>query len=96
MEILIFGPGCEKCAETREIVESVARECGIDAQIEKISDFREMLAHGVMSTPAVAVDGKVVCTGHVPSRAEVMQWLKGDAASGAGKSGGSCSCGGKF
>lgn len=96
MEIKVFGPGCPKCAEAMEIVSAVVQECGIEANIEKISDFKEMMAHGVMSTPAVAIDGKVVCTGHVPAKAELMQWLKGNTACCSGKSGGgSCACGGK-
>lgn len=96
MEIKVFGPGCPKCAETMEVVLSVVKECGTDANIEKISDFKEMAAHGVMSTPAVSIDGKIVCAGHVPTKAEVRDWLKGNTGCCSGKGNeGTCSCGGK-
>lgn len=93
MQIKVFGPGCSKCQETERIVCSAVKEAGVDATVEKVSDFKEMMALGIMSTPAVAIDGKVVCTGHVPSKAEVLDWLsgKGDCKSGSVK----CECGGK-
>ena len=96
MEIRVFGPGCARCAETMDIVSAVVKECGIAADIVKISDYREMMAHGVMSTPAVAIDGKIVCAGRVPSRQEVREWLDGKTGCCSGDSGGKpCCCGGK-
>ena len=93
MKIKVFGPGCSKCHETERIVTSTVKESGIPATVEKISDIKEMMAHGIMSTPAVSVDGKVVCTGHVPTRQEVLEWLKGQGSVKTGTT--SCSCGGK-
>lgn len=94
MNIKVFGPGCSKCHETERIVTSAVKESGIPATVEKISDIKEMLAHGIMYTPAVAVDGKIVCTGHVPTRQEVLEWLKGQNSVKTGTAA-SCSCGGK-
>lgn len=76
MEIRVFGPGCTKCEETIKIVISVVKEYGIEANVEKISDYKEMMAHGVISTPSVSIDGKIVCAGRVPAKAEVIEWLK--------------------
>lgn len=75
MKILVFGPGCSSCEETARIVKAVVAESGVPAEVEKVADFKEMMAHGVMSTPAVAIDGKILCTGRVPRREEVKDWI---------------------
>lgn len=75
MEIKLFGPGCPRCKEMENIVTTAVKDSGVAADIKKITDFKEMMAHGVMSTPAVSIDGKLVCTGHVPTVAEVKEWL---------------------
>lgn len=93
MQIKVFGSGCSKCQEAERIISSAVKETGIEATVEKVSDFREMMALGIMSTPAVAIDGKVVCTGHVPSSTEVLDWLSGKGESKTGP--GNCDCGGK-
>lgn len=83
MLIKVFGPGCPKCEEAAKIVSEAVKEAGMDATVEKVSDFKEMMAYGIMSTPAVSINGKVVRSGHVPTKAEVMDWLReNDAAKG--------------
>lgn len=77
MNIKVYGPGCAGCRELERLVSDVVRESGYDARVEKVSDFKTMLAAGIISTPALSVDGKVVCAGRVPSRAEVAGWLGG-------------------
>lgn len=76
MIIKVMGPGCPKCAETAKIVREVIAEAGIEAVVEKVSEFREIAAHGVFSTPAVVIDGRIKCVGKVPTRQEVLAWLK--------------------
>ncbi|MBU0675903.1 MAG: TM0996/MTH895 family glutaredoxin-like protein [Proteobacteria bacterium] len=76
MNIKVMGPGCPKCAEAEKIVKTVIAETGIDAVVEKVSDFQEIAKHGVFSTPAVVIDGKIKCVGKVPSKKEVEGWLK--------------------
>jgi len=75
MEIKILGPGCPKCkslyASTREVVE----KNGIDAKITKVEDIMEIMKYGVMSTPALVVDEKVLVKGRVPSSDEIKQLL---------------------
>ena len=81
MEIKVLGPGCAKCREAEEIVRAVVREARSDARVEKVTDLREMMALGVMATPAVVIDGKIKCAGRVPAPAEVRDWISGpDAA----------------
>ena len=80
MEIKVFGPGCARCAETEKLVKAVAAEKSGHITVQKVSDFKEMMAAGVMSTPAVAVDGVVKSSGKVPTKEEVAAWI--DAAAG--------------
>lgn len=75
MKIKVFGPGCAKCEETGRIVAQAVKESGFPAEVDKITDFKEMMANGVMSTPAVSIDGEIMCTGRVPSRKEVLDWI---------------------
>ncbi|MES9997173.1 MTH895/ArsE family thioredoxin-like protein [Desulfovibrio aminophilus] len=75
MEIKVLGPGCPKCKETEKVVREAVASTGIDAEVEKITDFQQMMRYGVMSTPAVVVDGVVKVTGRVPSRDEVLGWI---------------------
>lgn len=75
MQIKVFGPGCAKCEEARKLVEKVVQENNLDASVEKVSDFKEMMRLGIMSTPAVTVDDVVMCTGRAPTAAELLSWL---------------------
>ena len=99
MEIKVFGPGCARCTETENLVKAVAAEKGGNISVQKVSDLKEMMAAGIMSTPAVAIDGVVKSTGKVPSREEIAAWIDGAAASPASAapaaSAGGCCCGGK-
>ena len=76
MEITIFGPGCAKCTEAEKLVREVAESSNRDVTVRKISDFKGMMAAGVMSTPAVSVDGVVRLTGRIPTKDEVAAWIE--------------------
>ena len=97
MIIKVFGPGCAKCEETKTLAEKIVRENGIAATVEKVADLQDMMRHGIMSTPAVAVDGVVKCTGRVPSATELLGWLTSPGAKGgsASPAESGCCCGGK-
>lgn len=75
MKIQICGPGCSSCKKTYEAVTSAVSEAGIAAEVEKVEDFAAMARLGVMSTPAVVIDGKIKCVGAVPSKKQVLTWL---------------------
>ena len=77
MKIVVYGPGCAKCKQAEQVVRQVVAELGTAVEVEKVDDLGEMIRAGVMSTPAVAVDGKVKVTGRVPSPQEVKAWLAG-------------------
>jgi small redox-active disulfide protein 2 len=74
-DIKVLGPGCAKCKATADLIAAVARDAGADVTIGKIEDMREIVGYGVISTPAVVVDGKVVHVGSVPTREMVEGWL---------------------
>ena len=76
MEIKILGPGCARCEKTTKVVKEVVAETGCDARVEKVTDMMQIAAHGVVSTPAVLVDGVVKSAGKIPKKDEVAGWLK--------------------
>jgi len=76
INIKVLGPGCSKCIETEKIVKNALKEAGVDASVEKVSDFQEIAKHGVFSTPAVVIDGEIKCAGKVPGRKVALGWLK--------------------
>jgi small redox-active disulfide protein 2 len=76
MEIKVLGPGCPKCQQTEKIVKEAVSEAGVEAQVEKITDLMKIMTFGVISTPAVVVDGQVKSSGKVPKKEEVKNWIK--------------------
>lgn len=76
MDIKVLGPGCAKCTETEKIVKEAVAESGVDATVEKVADFQQIASYGVFTTPGVVVDGVVKVSGKVPSKQDVLGWLK--------------------
>lgn len=75
MEIKIYGPGCDKCHKTAELIDKIVAETGAAVDVVKIKDIREIVMAGVMTTPAVAVDGVMKIVGRIPTADEVKSWL---------------------
>ena len=73
--IKVLGTGCANCKTTLKLIEETARAKGLDVQLEKIEDIAGIMSFGVMSTPGVVIDGKVVHAGGVPDRKKVEGWL---------------------
>lgn len=76
-KLQILGGGCAKCGKLAEITEMAATELGIEFEIEKITDMAKIIEFGVMTTPALAVDGDVKVSGRVPSLADVKKMIGG-------------------
>lgn len=76
MIVKILGTGCKKCVTLTENAQQALANLGIDAQILKITDIGEIAAHGVMSTPALAIDDRVVSTGKVLTTGQIEAMLK--------------------
>ncbi len=75
MEIKILGTGCPKCKALEQVTRDVVAENKLDANVTKVEDIMDIMKFGVMTTPALVVDGKVVMKGHVPSKEEVKLLL---------------------
>jgi small redox-active disulfide protein 2 len=73
--IKVLGTGCANCKTTLKLIEEMAKEKGAEIQVEKIEDIQLIMGYGVMSTPGVVLDGKVVHAGGVPSRDKISGWL---------------------
>ena len=75
MDIKVLGTGCANCRNTSALIEQVAQAKGVPVTLSKVEELREIMGYGVMSTPGVVIDGKVVHAGGVPSRGKIEQWL---------------------
>ena len=75
MIIKILGSGCTNCKKLEENTKKAVKELGIEATIEKITDFKKIMVYGVMKTPALVVDEKVKIMGRVPSAEEIKKYL---------------------
>jgi len=76
MEIKVLGPGCTKCKKAEKIIKEVVSESGSDAHVEKVTDMMEIASYGVVSTPAIVVNGEVKSTGKIPKVDEIKAWIK--------------------
>lgn len=75
MEIKVLGTGCAKCGMLEDTARQAVTELGLDATVEKVSEFAEIMAFGVMSTPALVVDGEVRLAGRLPKLEELKSIL---------------------
>ena len=76
MDIKVLGTGCANCKTTIALIEQAAEAQGVAITLEKVQELRDIMGYGVMSTPGVVINGKVVHAGGVPSREKIAQWLK--------------------
>lgn len=74
-DIKVLGTGCANCKTTLKLIEEAASAKGVEVKLEKVEDMAVILGYGVMSTPGVVVDGKVVHAGGVPDRKKIESWL---------------------
>jgi small redox-active disulfide protein 2 len=80
MDIKVLGTGCANCKRTIQLIEQVAHDKGVPVTLGKVEDIRDIVGYGVMSTPGVVIDGKVVHAGGVPGREKIEQWFATGAA----------------
>ena len=80
MMIEVFGPGCARCKQTTKVMElaleQLGRKLGEDAMVQKVEDMRAGALRGVMTTPAVAIDGRIVSQGKIPTIDEAKGWIQ--------------------
>ena len=75
MEVKVLGSGCANCRATVALIEQVAQAKGVAIDLTKVEDIKDIMSYGVLSTPGVVIDGKVVHAGGIPARARVEGWL---------------------
>lgn len=75
LDIKILGPGCANCKRVEMIVRKVVVNQGLEAEIEKVTDFQEISKYPILSTPGLVLNGKVLSSGRIPTEAEVTEWL---------------------
>lgn len=76
MDIKVLGPGCARCFELERRVKRALEELKAEAAVEKISDIKKIVEYGIMSTPGLVIDGKVVVSGRVPALDEIKKWIR--------------------
>jgi small redox-active disulfide protein 2 len=75
LTIKVLGSGCANCKRVEQIAHKVIKDMGIEAEVIKVTDYAEMMAYNIMSTPGLVVNEKIVSTGRIPAPAEVTTWL---------------------
>lgn len=75
LQIKVLGAGCENCKKVEATVKTVVNKLGVEADISKVTDYDEIQAYGVLATPGLMIDEKLVCAGRIPSEAEVTTWI---------------------
>jgi small redox-active disulfide protein 2 len=76
-DIKVLGPGCARCTTTAEMIQKEADKLGTRVRIEKVTEFAVIAGYGVLSTPGIVIDGKVVHAGGLPKAEDVASWLVG-------------------
>ena len=77
MNVKVLGPGCANCKATAALIERVAKAKGIEVIVEKVEDLQTIVGYGVLATPGVVIDGKVVHAGGRPTQAQIERLLGG-------------------
>jgi small redox-active disulfide protein 2 len=72
----VLGSGCRNCEITTNVIAQAAKEAGVEIELEKVTDVAEILGYGVISTPGVVLDDKVVHTGGIPAPDQVRAWMR--------------------
>jgi small redox-active disulfide protein 2 len=75
MKIEIAGPGCPRCGTTAENVAKALKELALDVPVEKITDINVMIDRGVLQSPALLIDGKIIMQGRIPTVEQVKQFI---------------------
>jgi small redox-active disulfide protein 2 len=75
-KVEVFGTGCKKCVTTEESIRLIAQQMGAELDLQHVYDPVQIASRGIMTTPAVIVDGKLVHKGGVPTKNEIESWLK--------------------
>ena len=76
MEIKVLGTGCANCKKTKAVIADAVTEMHLDLKVVEVQDISAIMAYGVMSSPAIVIDEKVVSTGRVPAKSQVIEMIR--------------------
>jgi small redox-active disulfide protein 2 len=75
LTIKVLGSGCANCKRVEQIVRKIITDMSIEAEVVKVTEYAEIMAYNIMSTPGLVINEKIVSTGRIPAPAEVTTWL---------------------
>jgi len=75
MNIKVLGPGCARCQQVEKTAREVVKELGVEATIEEVKDVKKIMEYPILTTPGLVIDEKLVCSGRVPTKAEVTTFI---------------------
>jgi small redox-active disulfide protein 2 len=75
LTIKVLGSGCANCKRVEQIARKIVTEMALEAEVIKVTDYNDIMAYNILSTPGLVVNEKVVCAGRIPAPAEVTTWL---------------------
>ncbi|MCL5264183.1 MAG: thioredoxin family protein [Chloroflexi bacterium] len=75
MNIKVLGSGCANCKKLEALVEEVVSEMDAAAEVQHVSDYKDIVRYGIMATPGLVIDGEVKSAGRIPSKAEITSWI---------------------
>lgn len=80
IEIKVLGPGCPNCKKLEELTRSALETLAVEAKVDKVTNYQQIMELGVMRTPGLVINGKVVSSGRIPSVEEITGWIQEAAA----------------
>ena len=75
LNIKVLGSGCTNCINLENLCREVVTENSIEAEIEKVTDYKDIMSYGILSTPGLVLNGKVIHSGKLPTKSTLTHWL---------------------
>ena len=76
LSIKVLGPGCANCRKLEEIAREAVASLGVAAEIDKVTDMQQIIDYGVLKTPGLVINGKLVSSGRIPTPQSVADWIR--------------------
>jgi small redox-active disulfide protein 2 len=73
--IKVLGSGCENCKRVEKMARQAAGELAVEAEVTKVTEYADIMKYGILSTPGLVVNEKVVCSGRIPTAVEIKSWI---------------------
>jgi small redox-active disulfide protein 2 len=75
--VKVLGSGCRNCEITAKAIAQAAKEAGVEIELEKVTDLAQIMSFGILTTPGVVIDGRVVHSGGIPGPDKIRGWVRG-------------------